>query len=66
MSTETLTLQRPTGQPAGQADLPLGGETPLMRQMRAFREVARRHRAEVVAGRDAERELRERVNQSGQ
>ena len=66
MNQQTLVLQRPTSQAPEQPELPLGGETPLMRQMRAFREVAQRHRQEVVHGRDALRELRLRDNQSGQ
>lgn len=66
MNQQTLTLQRPSSSGPEQPDLPLGGETPLMRQMRAFREVARQNRQDVVHGRDAERELRLRDNQSGQ
>ena len=63
---QTLTLQRPTSERPEQPELPLGGETPLMRQMRAFREVARQHHQEVVRGRDALRELHLRDNVSGQ
>ena len=66
MNQQTLLVQRSTSAGPEQPELPLGGETPLMRQMRAFRELARRHQQEVVRGQDALRELHLRDNQSGQ